>query len=259
MNAEPAQPRLRGRLIVAGLFFYLLFLILQTPLAWLVARLPTDSPIQLRQAGGSAWNGSVRQVIWQAETDRIDLGRLSWKWRPGELLDGRIGFDFELGRATRTINGSVTLGRNSLALNNVRGKVDAALLGFVSRPLSLLQPQGNLLLDVASLSLARKRIHGSGRLEWRDGQSGIVAAPLGDYQVELSTDPDGRRALINVHTLQGPLSMNGNAEYLPGKEFRGTLRLTPPQAESGQVYHPLLSLLGKPDANGTWVLLFNQR
>jgi hypothetical protein len=255
----PAQPRLRGKLIVAGLFFYLLFLILQMPLAWLIARLPADSPIQLHQAKGSAWNGSVRQVIWQAEADRIDLGQLNWKWQPGELLDGRIGFDFELGRTARNIHGSIMLGHNSLVLNNVRGKVDATLLGFVSRPLSLLQPQGNLLLDVANLSLTHKRIHGSARLEWQNAQSGIVAAPLGDYRAELNTDPDGRRALINVHTVQGPLRMNGNAEYLPGKEFRGTLRLTPPQAEGGQAYRPLLSLLGKPDANGTWLLLLNQR
>ncbi len=259
MNAVPVQPRLRGKLIAAGLFFYLLFLTLQTPLAWLVARVPAESPIQLHQASGFAWNGSVRKVIWQAESDRIDLGRLDWQWRPGELLDGRIGFDFQLGRAVSTIHGSAMLGRNNLVLNNLRGSVDAALLGFVSRPLSLLQPQGNVLLDVDSLSLTRKRIHGSGRVDWQNAKSALVAAPLGDYRAKFNADPDGRRMLIDVQTLQGPLSMNGNAEYLPGKELRGTLRLTPPPAEGGQIYRPLLSLLGRPDANGTWVLVFTQR
>lgn len=247
----------RAAWILGGVLLYLLFLILQMPVAWLIARLPADVPVQLRQASGTPWQGAVRQVIWQADVDRIDVGSFAWRWRPGELLNGRVGFNFELKKSANQLSGVVLLARNSLALNNVRGQVDAALLGFASRPLGLLQPQGTLGLDVADLFLTRKRIHGAVRLDWRNARSGMVAAPLGDYRAELKSAPDGRRARVDVLTLQGPLAMTGHAEYLPGQVPQGTLRLTPPLDASGKVYRPLLDILGRPNAGGTWVLFFN--
>jgi hypothetical protein len=55
------------------------------------------------------------------------------------------------------------------------------------------------------------------------------------------------------------LSIDGAGEYFPGKIPQGTLRLKPPAGEGGQVYRPLLNILGRPNAGGEWLLSFNPR
>lgn len=263
MSVAPAtdqakvQAWLRRKLILAGLLLYLLFMLVQMPTAWLIARLPADFPLQMGEASGTLWRGEVKNVHWKVEADRIELGRLSWHWLPAEILDGRIGIQFQLAQAANQLNGIVLLGRKGHALKQIRGEVDAALLGYVSRPFSLLQPQGSLVFDIADLFVSAKRLHGAAQMDWKDARSGMVAAPLGNYRALLRSDPDGRRAHIEVTTLQGPLALNGNAEYLAGKHAQGSLRLTPPQGEAGAVFKPLLGLLGRPNPEGSWLLNFN--
>ena len=254
MNPVAQPSRLRGKLILGGLFFYVLFLLVQMPAAWLLARLPADSPMQLRQASGSPWHGAVRQVTWRVGNDRLELGSLVWAWVPGELLRGRLGLAFELGQAPNKLKGVLLIGRDGQHLKTVQGRLDAAILGFAFRPLSLLQPQGRLTLAIPDLHLGKQRIHGEARVDWREARSALIAAPLGDYHAELRADPDGRRARFTVHTLQGALAINGAGDYSPGKGGDGKLFLHPPQDERGKRYTPILDLFGRPDANGTWVL-----
>lgn len=254
MTAATSPRRLRGKLILAGALFYLVFLLIQTPVSWMISLVPESSPIQLRQASGSPWNGVARQVIWQVDSDRLELGKLSWRWIPGELLDGRIGLKFELDQAANRLTGHVMLGSNGISLKNVQGLADAVLLGFAARPMSLLQPQGSLAVNVPNLFLSDKRIHGDAQLEWLNARSGLVAAPLGNYRAALTSDPDGRRARVDILTLSGPLAMSGNGELQPGKNFQGSLRLTPPRGDDGKIYRPLLDFLGRADASGTWNL-----
>jgi hypothetical protein len=259
LKAASARPHLRGKLILAGLLFYFLFLLIQLPVAWLITKLPADTPIRFGDAKGTLWNGTLEDIIWQVNYDRIRLGHLSWSWLPAEILSGRIGFKFELTQAGNPLTGVLLLGKNNHTLKNVQGRVDAALLGVASRPFGLLQPQGSLVLDIANLYQSANRIHGAARLDWQGARSGLVASSLGDYRAELKADPDGRRARIEVTTLQGPLAIIGNGQYQPGKDLQGSLRLTPPQDENGKVFHPVLNLLGRPDATGTWSLFFNPR
>lgn len=255
--SRPARPPVK--LLLGGLLLYLLFLCIQMPAAWLVARLPADSPLQLRQASGLIWRGEVRQVVWQVADDRLELGALAWNWLPGELLNGRLGVKFELAQAPNKLTGSVLLARDGLRLKSVQGGLDAAILGFASRPLSLLQPQGRLALDIADLHLSATRIHGEGRIDWQAARSALIAAPLGDYRAVLRAAPDGRQARVSVSTPQGALAINGEGDYFPGKGLAGRLQLHPPRDESRQHYTPILSLLGQPDATGTWLLNLDSR
>jgi hypothetical protein len=215
--------------------------------------------MQLRQASGSPWRGEARQVTWLADGKRLELGALAWSWMPAEVLNGRLGFAFELGQPPDKLRGSVLLGRNGHSLKNVRGRVDAAVLGFASLPFGLLEPRGSLMLEIPDLYLGGKRIHGGARMDWQDARSGMVAAPLGSYRMQLIASPDGRRARITAHTLDGELTILGEGEYLPGKGLQGSLRLTPPQDERRNLYSPILSLLGRPDASGTWTLSLTAR
>lgn len=252
-------PRWRIGLILIGILLYLLFLVAQMPVAWLIARMPTDSPVLLLQASGSPWNGQVARVIWRVDAERIDLGALNWNWLPGELLGGRIGIHFGLQREADVLGGIVLLEQNGWTLKNLRGPIDASLLGFASRAFGLLQPQGRLIVDIPSLYHTSRRIHGTARIDWLGARSGLVDAPLGDYSAQLNSDPDGRRAHYEMRTLQGGLSIDGAGEYFPGKIPQGTLRLKPPADEGGQVYRPLLNILGRPNAGGEWLLSFNPR
>jgi len=259
-STKPAQVT-RGRftLILGGLLLYALFLIIQMPATWLVARLPAESGIQLIQASGSPWHGAARQVIWRKGSDYIELGGLTWNWIPGELLHARLGLTFELGQTPAKLKGIFLLARDGLHLTRVQGRLDAAILGFASRPLSVLQPQGSLVLDIPDLHLGEKRIHGEARIDWQGARSALIAAPLGDYRAELRAYPDGRRAHVTLRTLQGALAMNVEGGYIPGKGIQGTLSLHPPQDERRTLYTPILSLLGQPDATGSWLLNLNSR
>ena len=80
---------LRGRLILVGAFLYLLFLLVQMPLSWLLARLPDTLPVQFGRASGTLWQGAVNDLVWRVNADHIRLGNLSWRWLPAELLQGR--------------------------------------------------------------------------------------------------------------------------------------------------------------------------
>jgi len=252
-------PRWRGGLIFAGVLLYLIFLIAQMPAAWLIARIPEDSPVHLLQASGGPMRGEVARVVWQVDAERIDLGALAWRWLPGELLGGRIGFRFELGRESNSLGGIVLLEQNGWTLKNLQGPIDARILGFASRAFGLLQPQGSLMLDIVSLHHSARRIHGTARVDWLGARSGLVDAALGDYSAQLNSDPDGRRAHFEIRTLQAGLSMDGAGEYFPGKNPQGTLRLRPPAGEGGNVYRPLLNILGRPNAGGEWVLSMSPR
>lgn len=249
----------RSWLVLGGVLLYLVFLLVQMPLAWLLGRLPDNLPVQFGQASGTLWHGAVDDLVWRVDADRIRLGRLSWQWLPAELLHGRLGLKFELAQAPHRLGGSLSLGQNNVRLRNVQGQVDAALLGFVSRPFGLLQPQGRLAVEIADLVVAAKRLHGDARIDWQAARSGMVTETLGDYRALLRSDPDGRRAHIDVQTVNGPLAITGNGEYLPGKELVGNLRLTPPPGDAAAPFRPALGLLGRPNAEGAWLLKFNLR
>lgn len=248
--------RMRFALILAGLLLYVFFLIMQMPAAWLVARLSADSELRLNQTSGSPWHGAVRQIIWRKGSDQIELGGLAWDWIPSELLHARLGLTFELGQTPAKLKGIFLLGSDGKHLKTVQGQLDATILGFVARPLSLMQPQGKLALNIADLHLGAKRIHGEAQVDWQNARSGSITAPLGDYRAELQAAADGRSGRISLHTLQGALSMNGDGDYVPGKGITGKLLLAPPQDERRKLYTPVLNLFGRPDAGGVWALNF---
>lgn len=246
-------------MLLGGLSLYVLFLVIQMPAVWLAGQLPEEGALRLRQVDGTLWRGSAGQVIWNAGSDSLNLGQLRWSLRPGEWLQGGIGVALELGHAPKVLTGQVRYGADGLYLTSVQGQFDAPVLGFATRALSLLQPQGILAVDIASLHLTGNRVHGAARVDWREARSGLVAAPLGDYRVELRAEPDGRRARINVQTLQGALAINGDGDYTPGKGVQGRLTLVPPQGERRALYSPVLNMLGMPDATGAWVLNLDAR
>lgn len=262
MNAttNPTQPaRRRYKLLIGGVLLYALFLILQMPAVWLAGRLPETSVIKLNGVDGNLWQGAAGQVTWRAGTDSIELGRLRWTLQPGELLGGGIGLAFELGQTPKLLKGTLRLGGDGITLKSVQGQLDAPVLGFASRALSLLQPQGSLALDIASMRLDGNRIFGEAKADWLGARSGLIAAPLGDYRAELRADPDGRRARITVQTQQGAVGISGNGDYHPGKGLTGRLVLLPPQDERRGLYAPVLNMLGRPDASGAWVLNLDMR
>ncbi len=259
MNVTPL-PRRRWWLVLAGLSLYLLFLLMQMPAAWLAARIPADNPMQLRAVSGTAWHGTARAATLNADKVRLQLGGLVWRWLPGEILHGRLGFAFELGQDADKLKGALLSGRSGHSLKNVRGGLDAAVLGIASRPFGLLEPQGRLAIQIDDLYLGRNRIHGGARVDWRHARSGLMDAPLGDYRMDMKAASDGRVARITLYTLQGELAISGDGEFQPGKGLQGALRLTPPQDEARRKrYSAILSLLGRPDAGGTWTLALTPR
>jgi hypothetical protein len=256
MKAVPVSwlSRMPIGLILGGVALYLICLVIQTPLAWLVTRLPKEGDWQLSQASGSPLNGAVGQISWRSNNIPHELGALSWTWIPGELLNGRLGFSFVFSQEANKLKGVLLLGTSGNYLKAVQGRVDANLLSLTSRLMVPIQPQGSLALDIPELHLSSSRIHGEARVDWLGARSALVAAPLGDYSAALRAEPDGRSARITLRTLQGALAANGEATFTPGKGASGKFFLQPPHDDRSKLYSPILYLFGRPDASGTWAL-----
>lgn len=245
----------RYALALAGLTLYGVFLLVEMPAAMLAARLPADSPARMQQLEGSLWRGAARSLTYRVGGRELDLGRLAWQWAPAELWRGRLGLRFQLGPTERRLEGLFLWGSDGARLQGVRGQLDAALLGVFSPALSLLQPEGELEADIPELHWNDQRIHGGARLGWNHARSALTAAPLGQHRAELQAEPDGRQARLGIQSGPGPLTMNGEGRYTPGKGLEGRLALIPPQDAAARApYQPLLDLIGRPDAAGIWTL-----
>lgn len=254
MKIQPVWRHIR--LILAGALLYLAFLFVQMPAAWLARQLPVNSPLQLQRVVGHLWRGEAGQVVWRRAADNLVLGPLRWDLQLGASLTGGPTYSFQLGHAPQPLTGQLRYAGDGLHLRDVRGQIDAAVLGMTSRALGLLQPEGRLALDIAELQLSDKLLQGEAQVDWLSARSRLVGVPLGDYRVLLRAQPDGRAAQVSMQTLRGDLAMNGQGEWRPGKGLQGSLTLLPPSDARRGRYTTLLNMLGKPNAAGAWVLVF---
>jgi general secretion pathway protein N len=102
----------------------------------------------------------------------------------------------------------------------------AAALELASPRLVPLGLTGNLQIKVPQLWIERGATHGGGTLRWRTAGSSLApVSPMGDYELRFQAAGPAVRATL--HTLQGPLQLEGEGAWSAGASpvFRAIARM----------------------------------
>lgn len=244
-----AMPRKRIYLTAAALSFGI-SLLLGTPAALLSAWLkPRLGSVELVGVDGSLYQGQLAALRLGGNNL---LERLHWRLRLSDLLLARVGADLTAS------GGNLLEGHVSRSLTALRGR-DLRLGGTLKPWLAAFgQPYAPLDAQL-SADLPQLRLEGNwprdveGQLQvqnlvWTLARDPVV---LGSFQADLSRDGDDVVALI--HTLGGPLEVNGDARARPDRNYELHLQFKP-KADAPPLLQTFLNSLGQPDAQGYYRL-----
>ena len=194
---------------------YLACLIAMAPAALLdtVADRSTGGTVRLAEAHGSLWSGAGHLEIRDASGLR-GIGRnLVWRFQPLSLLQGRLGFQFNVADSARSFAASISpFGAEIAEADFV---LPAAALGLAVPSVALIEPTGELFVHVPRLVVADKEISGNVLVRWQSAGSSLTAiSPLGDYELRLDSEAGGLSTSLS--TLKGPLHLEGKGSLRGG-------------------------------------------
>lgn len=213
----------------------------------------SDGRLRLPEASGTLWSGAGHIEIRDPD-GRTGIARnLSWRIVPTSLLHGRLDYEISLEQANRHF--PVTLSLSRIELANAGISLPATVLGFGVPRLAPLGLTGNVQIHVSNLSISRDGIEGNATLQWHAAASALTpVAPLGDYEVRL--DGEGMTVRALLHTLEGPLRLDGKGSWTRGDNpaFTAMARVAPRHQEQ---LEPLLRLIAIERGTGRFELQFN--
>jgi general secretion pathway protein N len=248
----PAPKTPWGWAITGVLLGVLLCVMLFAPARWLtlaVAR-ATASQVQLINPQGSLWNGSAQLVLNAGEGSmaRAALpGRFVWRIRPStEGLQVNVTAACCIQQnwvwtLTPRISGF------QLTATDTPSIWPMAVLQGLGTPWNTLQLEGALSLKTERLVLqwtsGRWSIQGKAQLNATDVATSLSQLrPVGSYLLTLT---GGETATLALSTVQGPLLLSGQGQWVGGRlRFAGEATAEP-QREAALVN--LLNILGRRD------------
>ncbi len=242
----------RWRLLAIGLGVYALALIATAP-ATLVdtgLRRASDGQLRLAEAQGTLWSGSGQLEVRDAGGRTGIAKSFTWRVLPESLLRGHLVCEVGLEQDAKRFPVTLSLSRIELANADVR--LPAAVLGLAVPKLAPLGLTGDVQIHVARLAIARDGTQGNATLQWRAAGSALSSvSPLGDYELRL--EGEGSAVRIVLHTLQGPLQLDGKGSWTHGNSptFLATASV-PPQHQ--QQLEPLLRLVAVERGEGRFEL-----
>ncbi len=245
----------RWSLLAIGLGAYALALIASAPATLVDAVLQGSSHGRLRlaEAHGTLWSGSG-QIEIRDTGGRTGVAKsLAWRVVPESLLRGHLVCEVELDQSARRFPVTISLSRIELA--NADISLPATVLGLGVPKLAPLGLTGDVLIHVASLSIARDAMDGNATLQWRAAGSTLTpVSPLGDYEVRL--DGEGMTVHAFLRTIEGPLQLDGKGSWTHGDNpaFLAMARV-PPQHQ--RQLAPLLRLIAVERGEGRFELQLN--
>lgn len=247
---------MRWRALAIGLGFYAAGLIAMAPATLLDARLAqaSDGRVRLAEARGTLWVGSGRLEVRDADGRSAYSSALAWRFRPASFLRTRLVYDVALGRPAVRFRLAASPSRVELAGIDVQ--FPAGVLGLTVPKLGVLDLSGDLRLKARDLIVGPGYLQGDATLQWLDAGSSLSpVSPLGRY--ELRVDGKGASGQALLRTLQGPLSLDGKAEWRPGLAPRlaATAHVPPRYRDK---LSPLLRLIAVERGPGQFDLRFPQ-
>lgn len=235
-------------LIVLGVVLYLCSLIWYLPASFVWSRMQGQLPAEVTLNGltGTLWAGDVSQMQVQG----VDQGALRWDWQPSGLLRGNIRLDLFWQPRDGQVWAQLDVGRRSVRLNHVNGRLDAASMAAVNRAPFVLE--GHWLLDVPVLELNEFEYIGQaeGQLVWENAAGGLPnALPLGHLTADLSGEEGW--LVFRLGDRGGPLGLRGDGRWRPGQALALNTQVQA-RADADAALASGLTLLGRPDAQG-WI------
>lgn len=241
-----------GWAITGVLLGVLLCVLLFAPARWLTLAVTraTESKVQLMNPQGSLWNGSAQLVFSAGEGSlaRSALpGRLVWRLRPSmEGLQVNITAacciqQNWLWTLTPRFTGF------QLTASDVPSVWPMAVLQGLGTPWNTLQFEGALNLKTERLALqwasGRWSLQGKVQLNATEVSTSLSQLrPVGSYLLTLT---GGETANLELTTVQGPLLLSGQGQWVGGR-LRFTGEATAEPAREAALVN-LLNLLGRRD------------
>ncbi|NKF23144.1 type II secretion system protein N [Solimonas marina] len=242
---------MRKYYLIAAALTFVAGLILLAPAAtlygWIAPRL--GGQVALAGVTGTVHEGDAAAVMVGGSPLLQDL---HWHLSIGELLLGRLGVDLD-SRGAVTLSGHVSRGFGALRASNllvssglkpllaVAGQAYAPIDGQASLDLKHLKLLGNWPSDADGTLRVQN-------LAWTLARDPLV---LGDYQADIQRD--GNDIVALVHTLGGPLDVNGDARAKSDHSYELHLQLRA-KPDAPPLIVNLLHSLGQPDPQGYYHL-----
>lgn len=234
-----------------GLAAYLISLVILLPASFVWERIGARGlvppGVAVQGVSGTVWSGAASRAGLPGP---VTLSDATWRFDPGALLSGRLGWTLKATLAGGPVEGRVAFGPGSLRVSDARADLPASPLvtPFMRFPAVI---EGRLLLDVQRLILDRDgRVRDAeGVLGWLDAGAGLPeAVPLGDLRAQVAATQDGALRL-DVGDQGGPLVAQGVVEMAVDGRYRvegaaGTREGADPRL--GQA----LRMMGAPDRDG---------
>jgi general secretion pathway protein N len=245
----------RWTLLAIGLGSYALVLFATAPATLVDAVLQHASGGRLRlaEAQGTLWSGSGQIEVRDA-AGRAGIARaLDWRVIPASLLRAHLVCEVGLEYAARRFPVTLSLSRIELADADIR--LPATVLGLGVPKLAPLGLTGEVLIHVASLSIARDAVDGNATLQWRAAGSTLTSvSPLGDYEVRF--DGEGRTVHAYLRTIEGPLRLDGKGSWTRDQN-PAFLAMASVPAQHQRQLAPLLRLIAVERSTGHFELQLN--
>ena len=245
----------RWSLLAIGLGAYALALIATAPATLVDAGLQRASHGRLRlaEAQGTLWAGSGQIEIRDAGGRTGVAKALAWRVVPESLLRGHLVCEVGLDPSARRFPVTISLSRIELA--NADISLPATVLGLGVPKLAPLGLTGEVLIHVASLSIARGAMEGNATVRWRAAGSSLTpVSPLGDYEVRL--DGEGMTIHAFLRTIEGPLQLDGKGSWTQGDRPAFLAMARVPSQHQEQLA-PLLRLIAVERGEGRFELQLN--
>jgi general secretion pathway protein N len=245
----------RWTLLAIGLTVYVSTLIAMAPATLVDAGLQHLSHGQLRlaEAQGTIWSGTSQLEILDIKTKTGIARAISWNLVSSSLLRGKMVY--RIGMDQRSQNPAanvflVTVSRSNVVLENMEINLPVAVLGMVVPKLAALELGGDVQIQVPRLSIAQNNLDGNATLQWHSTRSALLPiSPLGDY--ELSITGSGPIAQATLHTLQGPLQLDGEGSWMNGHFSRFFATAHIPTSLYSQLA-PFLRLVAVEQSDGSF-------
>jgi hypothetical protein len=107
--------------IAVGLLLFVAFSIGFAPASLVQVLLPAHSGAELLAPAGTVWNGEADLFLGGAPA-----GNVHWRFRPGALTQGALGYDLTLGSAEHDVIGALLLGTGAASVE-LDGRASAVL------------------------------------------------------------------------------------------------------------------------------------
>lgn len=216
----------RRRLILAGAFFYVFFLLGWLP-AEVVARLVAERSnhtVFLVDPTGTVWDGGAANIIITSPMNQVSIPKIRWHARLGRLVRGQLAAELRAANDSRAL---VATTPTSVTLEDASITLPANLVAVLSPALSIWRPAGELKLDTAQFTVSDDGAVGQATLFWKNAATSLSRVrPLGTYSASIAGKKDAAQFVVS--TLNGPLQISGQGTWRNKADwqFNGQARAT---------------------------------